>query len=192
MHTPCPFKPLPSVLACICLAATLGTGARADNLPVRCEIEAVELHFPALSLLDPAPQAGEGAVRFRCDNRSAQPHELRLTLTDAQPQPHALGRNRVGAVSVKAHAESNGAAPRAEAGGVVLDLYVDPQRSRRLAGDAQDRLTTISWPVSLAPGASTVQRIPVYPTVTLPAGPVAAGDYSQQATVRLFVEARSP
>lgn len=50
------------------------------------------------------------------------------------------------------------------------DLFVDPQ-SRRLAGDAQDTLTNVSWPVSLAPTASTVQRIPVYPTVTLPAGP---------------------
>lgn len=154
-------------LLLVCVSAP----AQAQALGVNCSVQAVELDFSEISLLQQGAQAGQGAVRVACHNAAEHPRELRVTLTDAQAQPHAL------------------ALGSASQGQVMLDLFVDGQRSRRLSANPQDSQHTITFALSIAPGASAVQRVAIYPSVTLPQGPVAAGDYTRQATVRLHVEA---
>jgi hypothetical protein len=146
-------------------------GGTRPSLQVGCAITAIDLDFPEINPMVVGLQHGNGTVVIACTNHSQAERVVNLSVLDTVATTHALKTRAT------------------DAGAVLLDLYVDPERRFLLSALASSP-HVLRQQLHLGPGARGVTKLRFYPAVRLK-GAVAAGDYGKQATMQLQYQAHS-
>lgn len=155
------------------LFAACATGmAWADTPPstVNCQITGVPLQFESIDPLLSAPQPGQGHILVDCSNDGHQHRGVELAVFDGKTQQRQL-----------AHARYKQAA-------VTLNLFVDPERQRRLA-DTADAQHTLRLSAQLSPHSNTQLKLPFFALIEL-SRLVPAGVYARPVDLDLVYQTR--